>query len=43
MKFTIVTADRYFTEAHYDDWKEMMAHWKNELTAGTHRLWVFGP
>jgi hypothetical protein len=43
MRYKIVTADRCFTEACYDDWGEMIKHWKEEILAGTHRIWVFGP
>lgn len=42
MKYAIVTADRCFTEAHYDDWAKMVADWETEIKAGTHRIWVFG-
>ena len=41
MKYAIITADRCFTEAHYDDWAELVADWENEIKAGTHRIWVF--
>lgn len=42
MTYAIVTADRCFTEAWYDDWATTVKHWKNEILAGTHRVWVFG-
>jgi hypothetical protein len=41
MKYAIVTADRCFTEAHYDNWDELVKHWETEIKAGTHRIWVF--
>lgn len=41
MTYAIVTADRHFTEAHYDSWVELVKHWEIEIKAGTHRLWVF--
>ena len=40
MRYTIITADRCFTEAHYDSWAEMIRDWAAEIIAGTHRLIV---
>lgn len=43
MRYKIVTADRCFTEAWYDDWADVLRDWKNEIIAGTHRIGIFGP
>jgi hypothetical protein len=40
MKYAVVTADRRFTEAHYDDLTTLVMHWQNEIMVGTHRFWV---
>jgi len=41
-KYRVVTADRCFTEACYDNWSDMIRDWEAEIRAGTHRIWVFG-
>jgi hypothetical protein len=43
MSYMIVTADRCFTEAHCTSWAEVVEHWAEEIRAGTHRVWIFGP
>jgi hypothetical protein len=40
MTYTVRTADRCFTEAHYDSLQEMVRHWKNEILSGTHYFMV---
>jgi hypothetical protein len=42
MKYAVMTADRHFTEAHYDNWADLLRDWQVEIEAGTHRVWVFG-
>lgn len=42
MRYKVVTADRCFTEAWYDNWADVLRDWTDEIRAGTHRVWVFG-
>lgn len=41
-RYVVVTADRCFTEACYDNWSDMIRDWEAEIRSGTHRVWVFG-
>lgn len=42
MEYVVVTADRCFREACYDNWSDLIRDWEAEIRAGTHRIWVFG-
>ena len=34
--FAVRTADKHFTEAHYEDLNTLYAHWWREITSKTH-------
>ncbi len=36
MTYTVRTADRCFTEAHYSSFSEMVRDWASEILGGTH-------
>jgi hypothetical protein len=40
MTYTVRTIDRCFTEAHYDNFEEMVQDWSSEIMAGTHYFLV---
>lgn len=41
MSYAVRTADRQWTEAYYESFAEMVAHWSNEIMAGTHYFIVY--
>ena len=40
MTYIVRTSDRYFTEAYYSCFSEMVRDWKNEILSGTHYFMV---
>jgi hypothetical protein len=43
MAYIVRTADRCFTEAHYDSLAELVQHWESEILGGTHYFMVCLP
>jgi len=36
MTYTVRTTDRLWTEAHYDNFADMVRDWSSEILSGTH-------
>lgn len=40
MRYIIMSADRRWTEAEYDNYTQAVNDWLEELLVGTHRLYI---
>lgn len=41
MEYVVRTADRLWTEAHYESFEEMIRDWAAEIVAGSHYFMVW--